>query len=207
MFILFDKDYIVKNISDTPVDVDGLQSLKINDIEQQYLENLIGNKLPKNIIEENNLITHKKDSDIKVAIICNWKDKCGISTYSEYLHKELSKKVKETKIFSEITTDKTGEDENFVDRCWKRGEDISDLSKKVLEWNPDFIIIQHEYGIFPNAFRFMQLMQNFQHIPYAVVMHSVYKHLDKVVYSECAKNIIVHSNNAKKTLIECRKYE
>lgn len=86
--------------------------------------------------------------------------------------------------------------------CWKRGEDLSELINLVKKYEPDFIIIQHEYGIFPNAFKFMQLIQAIDKIPYAVVMHSVYKHLDKVVYSEAAKNIIVHSQESKKVLKE-----
>lgn len=142
----------------------------------------------------------KPTSELRVAFICNWHTKCGISTYSKYLVDAMRPLIKEIRIFSEVASFKTAEDGAEVDRCWKRGECLVTMAKKVLEWKPDFIIIQHEYGIFPNAFYFMQMMQLFENTPYVVTLHSIYEHLDKLVYSSCIKNMVVHSSTGKEIL-------
>jgi len=189
MNILYDKDYVIRIISSTRVESPEFSSVSVKN--DRNWNSLIYQKLPKDILEKIGIKSKKPHSQLKVAIICNWNDQCGISTYTKYLVDAITPKVKEIMIFSE-TTDSSPEEPNVI-RCWKRGENLDRMIQLVKEWSPDFILIQHEYGIFPNAFRFMQLAQAFDHIPYAVVMHSVYKHLDKAVYSECAKNIIVHS--------------
>ena len=144
--------------------------------------------------------TPKEHSQLRVAIVCNWKDQCGISTYSGYLVEAMKSQVSDLRVFSEITPHATGEDEDYVDRCWERGEPLLDLADRIIDWSPDFVIVQHEFGIFPNAFAFMQLMERLSSVPHAVVMHSVYEHLDKVVYTEGIRNIIVHSEAGRECL-------
>ena len=200
MYLLYDKDYIIRVISSKKASSENLFSVKVKN--DRAWSKLIYKKLPKDTIEKLNIKTKKPNNELRVAIICNWKDKCGISTYSQYLVNSLASKVKEIAIFSEIVEENINIKEENVFPCWERGEDLSILIESLKKYNPDFIIIQHEYGIFPNAFRFMQLMQHIDNIPYVVVMHSVYKHLDKAVYSESAKNIIVHSEEGKKVLKE-----
>lgn len=199
MYILFDKNYIIKAVSTKPIKVENLSILEVeNNIDW---DKMLYKKIPESITDSMACVPTKENKDLRIAFICNWKDKCGISTYSEFVVNAMKPKVKEIFIFSEKTEDaNTEEDDNTVKRCWTRGGDIFELIDEVKKYNPDFIIIQHEYGIFPNAFKFMQLMQSFENIPYVVVMHSVYKHLDKAVYSECSKNIIVHSEEGKETL-------
>jgi glycosyltransferase involved in cell wall biosynthesis len=177
MYILFDKSFIIRAISDKPISS----------------PNLIGNKVGESR-------SFKTNSDLRVAIICNWNDQCGISTYSGFLVNAIIPQVKEVKVFSEVVPNKTFNDETFVERCWQRGKSLLDLSKRVIDWNPDLVIIQHEYGIFPNAFYWMQLMQKIENIPSVITLHSVYDHLDKVVYNESIKNVVVHSDSAKNML-------
>lgn len=200
MYLLYDKDFIIRVISTSRTKSEGLSSIEVSNNSNWH--KFIYKKLPKNIISQIGVKTNKCHKELKIAIICNWKDKCGISTYSQFLVDSLKTKVKDVAIFSEQVEGCVDSEEDGMIRCWKRGEDVSNLISLVKKYNPDFIIIQHEYGIFPNAFRFMQLMQHFNNIPYVVVMHSVYRHLDKAVYSESAKNIIVHSTEAKKVLRE-----
>jgi len=200
MYLLYDKDFTIRIVSDTPANSEGLSSIKVKNNKEWH--SYIYKKLPKEITDKMNISMKKKPNELKIAIICNWKDRCGISTYSQFLVDALRPKVKEVFIFSEHVDESECIEEKGMVRCWKRGGDVHNLISLVKEYQPDFIIIQHEYGIFPNAFRFMQMMQAFSNIPYVVVMHSVYRHLDKAVYSESAKNIIVHSSEAKKTLRE-----
>jgi glycosyltransferase involved in cell wall biosynthesis len=194
MYASFDKYRIVNVLSDSPIEVDG-QSVSFVNGDRR----LMGKKLTANGKAE--VFVSKPTSEIKVAVICNWQTKCGISTYSKYLVDSLKTKVKDLRIFSEVATATTAEDGPEVDRCWKRGECLLPMIKKVLEWEPDFVIIQHEYGIFPNAFYFMQMMQQLDGTPYVVTLHSVYEHLDKIVYSACIKNIVVHTQPGKDILV------
>ena len=139
----------------------------------------------------------KKKSDLKIAFICNWNDTCGISTYTKFLVNAVTPKVKEVKIFSEILpVTPTEPDGPNVMRCWERGKSMKLGMDKVLAWEPDFIIVQHEFGIFPKASFFLQMLQMMEDVPYAVTMHSVYEHLDKTVCTAAVKNIVVHSQEA-----------
>jgi glycosyltransferase involved in cell wall biosynthesis len=72
--------------------------------------------------------------------------------------------------------------------------------KLVQQYDPDFVIIQHEFGIFPKAPYLLQMLQMLETIPYAVVLHSTYEHLDKSICTSAMKNIIVHTEIAKNVL-------
>ncbi len=132
---------------------------------------------------------------MKVAVVCNFGDQCGIATYSKYLIDHLAPKVAAIKIFAEIGEGAAdlGYD---VERCWKRGQSLSCLSEAILAWQPDVVLIQHEFGIFPRATYWLQLLDRLADIPYAVTVHSVYRHLDKVVCTAPIQNAIVHTKEA-----------
>lgn len=138
----------------------------------------------------------KEPKDLKIALICNWQDKCGISTYTEFLVNALKLKIKEIKVFSE---ENNSNDPNVV-YCWKRGHSMLPALAKIKEYNPDLVLIQHEFGIFPKATYFLQMLQLLSNIPYVVALHSVYEHLDKTICTSSIKNIIVHTEEAKSTL-------
>lgn len=193
MFVSLNRNNIVTATSDYYFTVDGQHTIEVRDAKKSDL--LIGKKYRPKATE-----TRVGTSDLKVALVCNWQTKCGISTYSGYLANALKPHIKELRIFSEVATIKTAEDGPEVDRCWKRGESLVPLVKRIKQWKPDFVIIQHEFGIFPNAFHFMQMMQLLENIPHIVALHSVYEHLDKIVYSGCIKNIVVHTHQGKEVL-------
>lgn len=135
---------------------------------------------------------HKTDK-LRVAVICNWGQNCGISTYAKYLVDSLRPRVSELKIFSEHGVEAS----EVVEPCWRRGESMHEAIKKVQEWKPDFVLIQHEFGIFPKAPYLLQMLQMLDDIPYAVVLHSTYEHLDKSVCTSAMKRLIVHTDVAK----------
>lgn len=144
------------------------------------------------------------DKTIKLAYICNWNQQCGISTYSKFIFDELKDKVDEYKIFSEYPQNdqQRVEDDTDLIHCWKRGDNLRNLISKIKEYNPNFILIQHEWGIFPNAGYFMSFITQLKrmHIPTAVILHSVYDHPDKLIPLSILDNVIVHSVNAKNLL-------
>jgi glycosyltransferase involved in cell wall biosynthesis len=193
VYVSLDRNNVVVAVSTSRFSVDGAESFRV--LDGAVANKVIGKRLRK--FEDTSV---KPTSELRVAIVCNWQTKCGISTYSKYLVDALRPLVKEIRIFSEVASFRTDVDGPEVERCWKRGECLVPMTKKVLEWKPDFVIIQHEYGIFPNAFYFMQMMQQFENTPYAVTLHSIYEHLDKLVYSSCIKNMVVHSEPGKEIL-------
>lgn len=180
-FVSINEKNIITSVSKKNI---GLGDCKIMKIDTNYKdEELLGKQI---VFEKQNL---------KIAIICNWHDNCGISTYTEYLVNSLSK-ISQIKIFSEINKSSSEE----VVYCWKRGESMAMTIQKIKEWSPDFIIIQHEYGLFPKATHFLKMLQDIDNIPYMVVLHSVYEHLDKTICTSAIKNIVVHSSPAKDML-------
>ncbi|NJL70556.1 MAG: hypothetical protein HC888_02530 [Candidatus Competibacteraceae bacterium] len=198
MYLIFNKNLVVTAVTDSEVII-GDQSIRYFDGKLNP-KKLIGNRLPRELITMQDF-DYREPKDLKIAFVCNWNDQCGISTYSKFLGYAISPKVKDFRVFSEHVRHQTAEDEGFVERCWKRGESLVELADRLTEWGPDLVVIQHEFGIFPNAFHFMQLMERIQHIPYVVTMHSVYQHLDKVVYTECIKRAVVHSQAAADCLV------
>jgi glycosyltransferase involved in cell wall biosynthesis len=187
MYLYVDKRGFIKAVSKTPIKVNGCSVEKKNICNNDCVT-LVGTKVGK----------PKEKAELKVAVICNWGQSCGISTYTNFLLEALRPKISQLKIFSEFGC-KT--DDSDVVECWKRGQNMSAAIKQVLDWGPDFILIQHEFGIFPKATHFLSMLQMIDDIPYAVVLHSVYEHLDKSVCTSAIRNIIVHTQDAKETLI------
>lgn len=193
MFIAFNKRDMIVAVSETPFTIQGctVEERQTTSAKEDWFK-LIGQRAHRN---------EKPRKDIKVAVVCNWGDTCGISTYTKFLVDALRPKVSQVKVFSEITSAYTpSPDDPEVVCCWRRGQSMKQAIDAVLDWKPDFVIIQHEYGIFPKATNFLQMLAMLEDTPYAIVMHSVYEHLDKSVCSAAAKYIIVHSEEAKQTL-------
>jgi len=192
MFVAVNKKNVITAISDQPFSITNHNVKEIpSPVPREEWHKLIGTKLSTG--------DKKTCKELKVALICNWNDACGISTYTNFLVNSLIQKVKEVRIFSEKGAPTCPDGDN-VSRCWERGKSMQECIKQLHSWEPDFIIIQHEFGIFPKATYFLQLLQSIEDIPYVVTMHSVYEHLDKSVCSAAAKNIIVHSKEAKDCL-------
>jgi glycosyltransferase involved in cell wall biosynthesis len=192
MWVALNKKNIVAALSEHPFTMTGytVQQMDLKEPRENW-HGLIGKKL--------NLGDAKEPKELRIAFVCNWNDNCGISTYSGYLVDALRLKVKGLHVFSEEGSNQTN-DPSYVTRCWKRGTSLKGLIDKLIAYQPDFIIIQHEYGIFPKATFFLQLLQGIDDIPYVVTMHSVYEHLDKAICTSAVKNIVVHSEEGKQVL-------
>lgn len=192
MWVALNKKNMVVALSEHPFSMTGYEvhEMEVKEPRDKW-HGLIGKKI--------NLTGAKEIKNLRVAFVCNWNDDCGISTYSGYLVEALRKKVKELHVFSERGEDRT-DDPPYVTRCWKRGTSLKSLVDRLIEWAPDFIIIQHEFGIFPKATHFLQFLQGIEDIPYVITMHSVYEHLDKAVCTAAVKNMVVHSEQGKQIL-------
>ena len=186
MFVAINENNIIIAVSRTPIQLEGATTIQIDYNGDKNA--LIGKKMGK---------PAKETEDLKVAFICNYGDNCGIATYSRYLINALGKKVN-IKIFAE-DNNRTQASENVV-KCWKRGESMVDAVQQVLDWQPDLVHIQHEFGLFPNATKFLKMLEMLNSVPYVLTLHSVYEHLDKTICTAYIKNIIVHSQTGLNTL-------
>lgn len=188
MYVTYNKNKIITAASESQFNVYGQQSIKI-EIKNTDISKIIGKSIstkPKKTIK-----------DLRVAVICNWGDKCGIATYSKFLFDKIKERVTDLHIFAETNEI---EDEANVTRCWQRGQSVSNLISEIKKYDPDFIIIQHEFGIFPKAGYFLQLLQAIENYPYVLTLHSVYEHLDKAVCTSAINNIVVHTEEGKEIL-------
>lgn len=146
--------------------------------------------------------TFKKTAkQMKIALVGNWKMRCGIATYSENLWTEVVKHVGHFKLFIEKNDITTGDihqigtqmlSDDQVSVCWKRGESCQQLIKELKEYDPDIIWIQHEFGLWPNAAYWLSMMNRLSDYRVIVTMHSVFHHRDKTIVEAAMPEIITH---------------
>jgi glycosyltransferase involved in cell wall biosynthesis len=139
---------------------------------------------------------------LKVAFVGVYKIQCGIATYAEALFPAIGAKVGEWKIFAEWAG--LLPDDRIVE-CWRRGEPLTELVRQIDLYNPDIVLILHEFGIFPVATHWLSLMSELQRYKTIVTFHSIYRHKDKTICEAASLNSIVHTNIAKKILKEEKK--
>ena len=182
-YVSYNKDNTVKVISSTSFSSNDENVIPISEAVELYSK-----------------VQLESDAPIKIAYVCNWNQKCGISTYSKFLFDELQYLVQDYKIFSEQGNEQI-EDEKIT-YCWKRGESLRQLTNSIEDYKPSLVLIQHEWGLFPNASYFMKFILDLDklNIPHLVILHSVYEHLDKTIPLSVLKNVVVHSPVAKEVL-------
>ena len=148
------------------------------------------------------------DDKIKVAFIGNYGTACGIATYNQALINELKYHV-DIKVFAEYADEERStrlpDDPSWIIRCWSRHDHPkTDLIDCVNSWNPNVVHFSHEYGIWHKAYYFTQIISTFKQRGYKVIstMHSVYEHIDKLVSESSVPNLVVHTEQAKVTLVK-----
>ncbi len=142
--------------------------------------------------------------DLKVALIGNYQQACGISTYNSHLFPQIISHIKDFRLFSEINDVPVGElniDQTKISMCWERGQPLDQLIKEVKNYDPDIVLISHEFGLFPNARYWLSLMTQLSEYRVIVILHSTFpNHLDKTIVEASIPEIVVHSDGAKKSL-------
>lgn len=153
----------------------------------------------------------KPANQIKLALVGNWKMRCGIATYSEHLWPEVIKHVEHFKLFIEKNDLPTGDiyqigvqqlSEDRVSVCWKRGEPLHQLIKEIKEYEPDIIWFQHEFGLWPNAAYWLSMMSQLSDYRVIVTMHSIFHHRDKTIVEAAIPEIITHLEGGRHLLKE-----
>ncbi len=197
MYIYHDGKKIV-GVSESLVSMESVEVLHVPGL------NLNAEVLIRNyVVKEGHLVKKFRQVDAKdarIAFVSVWKIPCGIATYSEFLVNEMRAQGYNVKVFAERYEGCV--DDDGVQHCWSRGKPLSDLCAALEEYDPDFIYVQHEYGIFPDARRWTQFVSFLNRYNYTVALHSVYYHKDKTVCEAVCRNLIVHSEAAKKVLLD-----
>jgi glycosyltransferase involved in cell wall biosynthesis len=156
-------------------------------------------------------LANKPAKQLKLALVGNYKMRCGISTYNEHLWPEVVKHVGDFKLFVEKNDIPTGDIHQLGDQvisdsqivvCWKRGESLQSLVKELKDYNPDIIWIGHEFGLWPNASYWLAMMNQLSDYRVITTMHSVFHHRDKSIVEAAMPEIVVHLDGAKKLLEE-----
>ena len=195
------KDGQIKVISNNEFSCEGFQIIKLdsslNDVTPQ---NLITNFKFKNgkIVA---LRAKKSIKDMKVALVGNYKMRCGIATFSENLWSHVIDKVGDYKLFIENVNNFIGSPNtmgsttipnNKLVACWKRGESLQILIDELKKYDPDIIWIQHEFGLWPNAGYWLSMMSQLSDYRVIVTMHSVFHHRDKTICEAAMPEIVTH---------------
>ena len=198
-------------VSDVPFVTDGLQLLEV----PAELDHIPSSELITNCRVKNGIIKQKQArkpaSQIKLALVGNWKMRCGIATYSEHLWPEVTKHVGDFKLFIEKNDLVTGDiyqvgnqklNESQVSVCWKRGESLQSLISELKDYDPDIIWIQHEFGLWPNAAYWLSMMNQLSDYRVIVTMHSIFHHRDKTIVEAAMPEIVAHLEGGRKVLKE-----
>jgi glycosyltransferase involved in cell wall biosynthesis len=152
----------------------------------------------------------KSASKMKIALVGNWKMKCGIATYNENLWSEVIKYVGDYKLFIENNpavdqlNDQSISDNKIV-ACWKRGNSLQSLVEEIKKYDPDIVWIGHEFGLWPNAAYWLSMMSQLSDYRIIVTMHSIFHHKDKTIIEAAIPEIVVHLQGAH-DLLKCEKH-
>ena len=140
--------------------------------------------------------------ELRVAVISLYSINCGIATYTKYLCDAMRPLVKELKIFAEDAEPEfcINDAQDNVVRCWDRRDDYMRIFPEIESYNPDLIIVQHEYGSFSRGASWNALLGNLSRWRTLVMLHSVYDHPDKLIFEAPCQEIITHSLGGKKLL-------
>ena len=150
-------------------------------------------------------LVKKPASQLKVALVSNWKMQCGIATYAENLWSQVIPHLGDYKLFVEDNASMTGPlnqlgsltiDADKIVPCWKRGESLKTLVAEIKKYEPDIVWIQHEFGLWPNAAYWLSMMSQLSDYRVIVTMHSVFHHKDKTIIEAAIPEIVVHQQGA-----------
>jgi len=189
-------------ISDYPINNREYQVIEIPEVYNQISsKDLIINSKIKNATIVYKL-KNKQAKDLKVALVTNWKMRCGISTYAENLLPEIINHIGDYKLFIEENIgENTGElnqignqiiPQEKISICWKRGESLQNLIKEINDYDPDIVWINHEFGLFSTATYWLSLMNQLSEYRVIVTMHSIFHHKDKTICEAAMPEIISH---------------
>jgi glycosyltransferase involved in cell wall biosynthesis len=133
-------------------------------------------------------------SGARIAMVGVYDVPCGIATYTRSLIDGMRGRVKDIHVFSEYETG--APDSSGLTHCWRRGQPLDELVNTIKAYDPDVIIVQHEYGNFPVARHWLAFLGVLGQYHTIVTLHSVYNHQDKTIVEAACQDIVVHTEGA-----------
>ena len=204
------KDNKIKLISNHQFSNSELEIIQI----PEYLESIPSSNLIEDFRYKNNKFLSKKLNkplkEIKLAFITNWAMDCGIAVYGKKIFSEIIKNIGDFKLFIEENDFPTENiyqinDQFYRDKvlpCWKRGQSLNKLANSIIEYEPDIILINHEWGLFPDAKNWLSLLTQLSDYRIITILHSVFHHQDKSICEAPMSEIITHLEGGARLLKE-----
>ena len=205
----------IKNERISLISTEPFENKKINIVEiPDKLDHISAKQLIINGRVKNGEVIYKHlkkpASEMKIALVSNYGSACGIGTYSKFLFEEIINYVGDYKLFIEkqdkyeIENPKIPSDKIMA--CWKRGESNLELVEAIKEYEPDVVLIMHEFGIWPTAPIWLSLISQLSNYRIITTMHSIFPyHQDKTIYEAATPEIVVHLQGAKDCLVNEKK--
>jgi len=143
---------------------------------------------------------------MKIALIGNWKSRCGISTYVENLWPAVVKEGSyNARLFVTREPEPTSNELTFGDqelppenlhRCWKPLGSVSEMVTQVRDFNPDLIWVQHNHSLWaPDQWAYFML--EMRGAPVVATFHSTGMGAEAENYLH---NLIVHGEESRTRL-------
>lgn len=114
---------------------------------------------------------------MKIAILSSWGIRCGLADYAADLARAWQHQGHEVKPFTERSLDGSDDPSDLppAERYFLRTfYNAKEVVEPILEWNPDVVSIEHEFGIWPNDLEFVKIVRQLHtYTNVAVTLHTV----------------------------------
>lgn len=201
----------IRAVSSHHVQYSDDSGMKVLEVPAHLEEIADGVLMERFVVRQGQLIdtaARVEPSRLRVALVGVYKERCGISTYAEALWPHLIAGVAEARIFCEEGTVERSPDwfadedlkKTMLVPSWKRGQPLMRLVNEIKQFDPDVVMIQHEYGLFPDARHWLAFLSALRDYKVFVTLHSVFHHKDKTICEAAVPNIIVHTELARDVL-------
>lgn len=139
-----------------------------------------------------------------VAWVSTWNTRCGIATYSKFL---LTHLPKATTVFANLDSELLGQDEPYVQRCWRTtsseaSPSLTELGNTLLAGHYSDVFIQFNFGFFDLA-NLQQLLQQLSEkgIAVYVTFHATADVLHNEEVKKTLRQIVAELATCKRLLV------
>jgi glycosyltransferase involved in cell wall biosynthesis len=198
-------DGTIKVLTDTPF---TSPSFSVVELPEELQDKSISQLLDTTRIKDGSVVSKGKGG--KLAVVSNHSMRCGISTYNENLCQTLLPKLDDYKLFIERNLNPTHSLNEFgslvvpsdkIVECWERNKPLDELVAAIKDYDPDTVLIEHEWGLFPVARYWLSLMTQLSDYRVIVILHSIFPHHpDKTIVEASIPECVVHLDGAKTAL-------
>lgn len=139
---------------------------------------------------------------MKIALVSSYGIRCGLASFCEDLARAFLHLGHEVQVFCERSLDGMTEDPPDLpppERYFLRSMyHAADLVEPILDWNPDLVSIEHEFGVWPNDEEFIGALRLLrQHTKTIVTLHTVPRWpWHRQFFSELVGPVVVHHPGA-----------